>query len=577
MMGLPVSILELFGNNKKLLFSFLSNRKECSPKINQGLLDFSNNDKTVANNKLDVESVNKLRKKLKLKLLKNGGTTIKNDSEKYNYCYDPTDTAINPYTTLCDNSKDGYSIELFLNPGSSCIFIQDLPISYHDVYNLAYNNNANTTMHASSFTNNGEGPNSVYDIPAVVVSGKIRIEIKKPIKNKKIFLKSLKIHLKCFTNEYGCLVDFSKSSNPKGVKKIDILNNSKTKYKPTVNLEISDCTKTYLKLEKNIYEFPFEFKITDNKFPATNSSYYGSTIYRIESFIKIIKIGKTEKTTDTVILTDKLSIKRVVPVDSFYLNTEQVKSSGNWSRFNDKHNRYKYKSMPYPNHNDEINYEVLLSSRMLQIANFENKEESEFQLKFNIINNFKNFKFEKVSIIFAQFTSIPTLNVSTLEPLETAFIKKTEIELATQSFERNCSDHINLEFKNLLIYDGNSIQFKKNLENVSKWYQFSLIRPFYCERSSLFPNIAGLKITHKIVIKLKFSPIFKEQDVFKDDIDKMRANLPTILSFSIPVILVDKDMLSSLFLPKYIRESNTTLTPLLSFQDELPLYSELTV
>ncbi|EDO19310.1 hypothetical protein Kpol_1036p55 [Vanderwaltozyma polyspora DSM 70294] len=525
--------------------------------------------KHVPQNKLPIKII-------KLNNLKHGGTTIKNDTGNFEYRYNPLELKSNPCINKTNNDHEGYSIELILDHGSSKVFIADLPVrnsvnaSIYDtfstsslfdspeaIFNVDNSLNSNSNSSPNSSTNSNSSPNSVHsnylkyfydEVAPVSLTGRIKINVFNEKLKHPLFLKSLSVHFKCYSNEYVCYVDPDKKNNSHNKNNIKLFeNDSNTKFEPIIHLEILNISSSFLKFTNGIYEFPFEFKIEPNKFPASNCSYFGSTLYRIESYIKILKNFKKSNNSDTIILTDAVTVKRALPIDSFYLRNEPLKLAGEWQRIHcDSKNNNINNDLLYQNFNDQLNYEIYLHSKMLVIASPNNLKESEFQLNFQIVKKMKNFCISKLVVSLAQFSSIPCIDRSTKKPMKTSYVKKMEVILHSEDIEPNFDEYNVFEINNLAIFDENSMKESSNNKKVG----FYFVKPFYCEKSTKLENKARLKITHKIIIQLTMLHVESTEPL------KTSFKKKTILTFKVPVVLVDYEMSSSLNLPTYNKINN---------------------
>lgn len=260
-------------------------------------------------------STDELPKKLiQLKKLKNGGTTIKKAKEDFEYCYDSLRLYENPYVTSSIDKKSGYSIELSLDNKYKTLMFSDLQLN--NDYPLYYD----------SSLENVPRRNERETVTPLQIKGKIRIHIDRD--DQALLITSQSISLKCFTKEYACFVNSELNENSSNRQIIKQLNHtdffeSSTYPKQQLKVIHHSLSDKKILLAKGTYDYPFTFTLQANTFPASFSSFFGKTHFRIESSTSIMRIPskpkgfltflKNENITDKIILTEEIKVKRVLP------------------------------------------------------------------------------------------------------------------------------------------------------------------------------------------------------------------------------------------------------------------------
>ncbi|CCE61930.1 hypothetical protein TPHA_0B02570 [Tetrapisispora phaffii CBS 4417] len=496
------------------------------PKVLSKYLLFLKKQNTI--NKEPVPKVLKLRK------LKFGGTTIINDSGRKKYFYYPLKTVDNPCVTICNNIKKGYNIELIINPGSSKVYLPDLPINKDHVTENVFDPDAN---HLKGYTSSDP---DYYDKFPAVVSGKLKFTVYQDNFELPLFLTNLDINLKCFSNEYINITHIDshhnlsrKNENSEEFdKKLNVF-----KSNPRVNLDFLNYKNINKNMPKGVYEFPFDFILNCKESPATNC-YYGSIQYRIEAISKIFY----EKTGyfDTVILTDLIEVKKVLPIDSEYLINNQLIAKSIWSRIGCKEESLVLKS--YDNlliseeFDDSLFAEVNIPSRILDSSIL-----GKFSAILNVDKSFENLKITKISLNLSQAVSLPSIDNISFEPTKNS-------EHIQHSNEFRLLKKIITDDKP----DDKIVKVEFDLNNISELLSLKrTIMPYYCERSSMYKNMASLKVTHKLLFRIYLFPI--KTTLQKSNISEY------CIRIAVPILLLDDSMLNNLVLPSYEFENSTHL------------------
>ncbi|GAV51511.1 hypothetical protein ZYGR_0AD06940 [Zygosaccharomyces rouxii] len=499
------------------------------------------------------ENGKKSHKLVKLKNLKNGGTTVKNDPGEYEYYYEPLEIFTNPFNTKCVSSDKGYSVELKVDtPPDKVVLLPDLPTQYSEVTSTRHSNSSSTT-HLFENSSTSSVPNvriasQSLTNGGVTVSGTIVVKsLNSQIPQR---LRHQSVALKCFVEEYACFVDSNNPGSNNKTKQIKLLNKKNdadiTHFLPSeeVRLDLTDMVdpesidgNRWLQ-PHHTYELPFTFTIKPYEFPASVRTYFGSTHYRIES---LTQVGNDE--IDTSFLTDQIILKRVLPTTS-NVKYESVQMQGDW--------------------NNEVNYDVSLSNKMIEMG-------SPFDVQIGLLRAISSqIRLETISISVSQTVAIPCMNSKTGKPLPTSYLKKNDIEIYRKEMQgASTSNNASSNTKMGGVLGQTKLNCVRRSSSGSNGARASLrddvlqthqlkdlvlnegaapwLRPFYCELSNTCDGRSRLKITHVINVRLKISNAgLDKQGLFDTH--------PTHLTFKIPVLLVDHDMTMNLWLPPYVEE-----------------------
>ncbi|GCF00745.1 hypothetical protein ZYGM_002419 [Zygosaccharomyces mellis] len=489
----------------------------------------------------------KSHKLVKLKNLKNGGTTIKNDPGEYEYYYKPLETIHNPFNTKCVSSDKGYSVELKMDtPPNKVVLLPDLATQHSEVTTSHRSNSSTTHLFENSSTS------SVPDVwmasqaltnGGIAVSGTLVVKSLYPQIPQR--LRHQSVALKYFVEEYACFVDGT-NNKTKHIRLVNKKNDGDiTHLLPCgeLRLDLTDLVDPgsidgvrWLQ-PRHTYELPFTFTLKPHDFPASVRTYFGSTHYRIES---LTQVGN--EAVDTSLLTDQILLKRVLPTTS-NVKYESVQMQGDW--------------------NDELNYDILLSSKMIEMGN-------PFDVQIGLLRTLASrIRLETVSISLSQTVAIPCINSKTGDPLPTSYLKKNDIEIYRKEIHATCaSNHASSNSKMRSVLG--QAKFNRGLrspaavrsgaksclrDDVLQTHQLKdlvldedaapWLRPFYCEVSDTCDGRSRLKITHAINIRLAISNAALDHEGVFD-------THPAHLTFKIPVLLVDHDMTMNLWLPPYV-------------------------
>ncbi|CAI4037480.1 hypothetical protein SMKI_02G3570 [Saccharomyces mikatae IFO 1815] len=478
----------------------------------------------------DVRSKNftdQLPKKLiQLKKLKNGGTTIKRAKEDLEYCYDSLRLYENPYVTTSIDKKCGYSIDMCLENKYKTLMFSDLQLNTD--YPLYYDSSLN---HLST---NNEREN----VTPLQIKGKIRINIDRD--DQVLLITSQTISLKCFTKEYACFIDSGAGENSKINKIIKELNHTEffeSSTYPKQQLKVTHhslCDKKIL-LTKGTYDYPFTFTLQSNTFPATFSSFFGKTHFRIESSTSIMRIPsrpknflkflKNESITDKIILTEEIRVKRVLPSTCML-----------------KFEMFQLRSY---NTASDVVVSVIGNSKLIEIG-------TPFQMILSISKTDSTIELQEASLSVAQRMAIPSIDSKTKKILQEPYIKKSEYLLRTVESQSFDSD------KTIFGFCFDDVVIPNYVDGLPSWF-----KTFYCEPSSFYPNYAALKVTHLLLFKINYSRNEMVEGI------EVRKNYRITVNF--PILVGDSDISTSSLLPKYEMFENIS-----DLQDEPPLYSVVT-
>lgn len=468
----------------------------------------------------EEKTQDKPRKLLKFANLRNMGTTIRNDPCNYEYYYNPMEIGSNPYNSLCVDYESSFSTELVLDSSSKRIFLPDLPMQRDDSSSAA----RSSPIFESSSTAVVPSANDLSNLTdsggGAAVNGVVRMIVSNT--DRPIIVTSHEVFLKCFIGEYACFVDTSKRNwkNKLNMKRqpdekvVKILahpddNNLDSHLLPFKVLKLEllpNGQKKYL--TPGVYEFPFTFTVNINTFPSTCKTFIGLTMYRVESQMKIVN---ARKKIDTVILTEKIDVKRVLSIVSNTIKYESVNIEGSWNR-------------------DEFSYHIVLATKMIEMN-------QPFKLTIGVMKSYcSKMTIESIKVSLAQSAAIPCINYQSHEIMTTSYIKKNSYEIYDCEFTRS---HQKIEKEFYQFYEIENLLVPGDNPTTNYW-----LRPFYCEASTQLQQRARLKITHSLNVQLTLNNCARR--------DGTGASKPvTYLTFRIPVFLVDSDMLGNLSLPTY--------------------------
>ncbi|SCU99266.1 LANO_0F01310g1_1 [Lachancea nothofagi CBS 11611] len=432
--------------------------------------------------------------RIKLTDLKSRGTLIKHTTSAIpNIEYNTFSTFECPYNTVHESPLLDVSLEM----DTDTVCLQGL--------------------NASSVT--GSHPNIDCEQPQSngLVSGKLRITVKGA---NSILLNNVQVRLSGYSCEYVCNV-----GNPSEVKVVKLLNSPRSRSQSHISYQTpfiqdviqfnlpgnehpsdSDQLSGLVLLPPGTYDYKFEFIVDSKHFPASVATHYGSTAYRVESFVTV---PKRKSKFETVMLTSRLLLKKTLSPDYIDIQ-ESLSTQSTWR-------------------NGMLDYDIFLSSRLLEF-------DTPFQMSLQLIKkSTEQFRIKFVKITLEQKCSIPCVDRNSGAVVEdiNSLVTTASLEFA-HNFNENDLCH-NLTMNDLKA----SSSLKKAIYNDSFF-------PFYEEPSS---NLAGatseifkLRISHEIKIKIgievKGSKGWNNEELLA-------------LVLRIPVLLVDQNMGVSAQLPKY--------------------------
>lgn len=480
-----------------------------------------------------VQECAKLRKVVRFRNLKHGGTTIKNDSGNFEYFYNPLEIGTNPYNIKSMNEDGGYSVELSVDSLSRSVYLSDIQTQAAN----ASTPSRTSPAYADSSTAVIPDP-ALHNSAGVTVSGKLILRVLQ--ENKPVYVKSQCIRLKCFVYEFVCMTDTAKREHSSNKRIIKMLDDDDTfsrmlPYKE-INVDIYAGDEPFC-LNSGTHEFPFSFLLQG--FPASVSTYFGKTFYRLESVTQVVRnVNKRPWTYDTIILTDEINVKRILSTTSSNLKHESIFQQGNWNK-------------------GELNYSVMVNTKLVEIG-------VPFSMQFGFMRDTKSVKnLDKITVSLAQSITIPCADSKNSQLLPSSYSKANEVELyridVSLDTEKNADDVGNnfqyYEIGNLKIPPSDRGELCRN------W-----LRPYYCEPSTKYTNRARLKITHAILLRLILSNT--DEDSASNTGSRRQSKNITCLTLRIPVLLVDQDMSNNLWLPPYRDSPTSDPVP----QDEPPSY-----
>lgn len=490
---------------------------------------------TIGSNSIssDGVDVDKPKKLIRLRNLKHGGTTIRNDSGQFEFFYNPLEIGTNPYNTKSLNKDHGFAIELCIDPMSKNVYLPDLCIRGENPLSPSRSTPVFADPSVALVPDRSESLRSDY---GVSISGKIKLVVTNT-KNA-IYVASHRVKLKCFVHQYLCMVDPDKKENCSGKRTVKLCkdepheNAHMLPYKDIeVDLLVNGGGRSF---SFGTYEFPFSFHLID--FPASTLSYFGKTFYRVESVLRVAKSQNSSPPAyDTVLLTDEINVKRILSSANMSLKHESISLQGHWDKY-------------------QLTYHVMLNSRLMEI-------DVPFGISLGLMKEHNSIgKIKCISICLSQSISIPCVNSKTLELLPTTYASRNEVELY----------QIDLESDAETLKQNESFQYYEvdNLKippNDKKYRCKNWLKPFYCEMNTKFQGRARLKICHTIVVKIKFAD---DENPGSED-DQSTSSHAGCLSLKMPVLLVDQDMANNLSLPPYNKDRTPTDQ---SFTDDPPAY-----
>ncbi|QHS71807.1 Spo23p [Saccharomyces paradoxus] len=463
------------------------------------------------------------KKLIQLKKLKNGGTTIKKAKEDLEYCYDSLRLYENPYVKSSVDRKCGYSIELFLDNKYKTLMFSDLQL------------NAEYPLYYDSSLDNISTNNERESVTPLQIKGKIRINIDR--EDHALLITSHSISVKCFTKEYACFVDSETgkdSSNNKIIRELNHTGFFESSTYPKQQLKVihHSLNDKKILLTKGTYDYPFTFTLQANTFPASFSSFFGKTHFRIESSTSIMRIPnkpknilkflKNENITDKIILTEEIKVKRVLPSTSMLkFETFQLRSYNTAS---------------------DVVVSVIGNSKLIEIG-------MPFQMILSIAKTDSSIELQDASLTVAQRMAIPSIDSKTKKILREPYIKKSEYLLRTVESQSFDSD------KTIFGFCFDDVVIPDYADGLPSWF-----KTFYCEPSSFYPNYAALKVTHLLLFRINYS-----RNELAEGFE-VRKNYRITVNF--PILVGDSDISTSSLLPKYEKFESIS-----DLRDEPPLYS----
>ncbi|QLQ79747.1 hypothetical protein HG537_0C03960 [Torulaspora globosa] len=489
---------------------------------------------SISTDTVDVDcSLEKPKKLIRLRNLKHGGTTIRNDSGQFEFFYNPLEIGTNPYNTKCMNKDHGFTIELCLDPMSKNVYLPDLCIRGENPLSPSRSSPIFADPSIALVPDRNESLQRGY---GVTISGKIKMVVTNT-KNA-IYIESYRVKLKCFVHQYLCMVDPDKKESCAGKRTVKLCKDEpheNAHMLPHKDIEVDLLSSSGCRsFSFGTYEFPFSFHLVD--FPASILSYFGKTFYRVESVLRVAKSPNLNPPTyDTVLLTDEINVKRILSSANMTLKHESVSVQGHWDKY-------------------QLNYNVMLNSRLMEI-------DVPFGISLGLMKERNSMgKIKHISICLSQSISIPCVNSKTLELLPTTYASRNEVELY----------QIDVESDAEALKQNESFQYYEvdNLKippSDKKYYCKNWLKPFYCEMNTKFQGRARLKICHTLVVKIKLSD---DENSWSED-DQSNSRQTSCLSLKMPILLVDQDMANNLSLPPYHK---ATMPTDISFTDDPPAY-----
>lgn len=370
------------------------------------------------------------------------------------------------------------------------------------------------------------------------------------VKSTSLIVQDLKVRLNGYSREYICVLGSNKGQTQNDLtdsddteddlfyvqKKKDrsvrlLKDNSSdnfSSFKPFVTDEISCFEKFPMVLTKGTYIIPFTFILDPFNYHSSFDSLVGATSYRIETLMTVLppfngtssinnycNTQLASKFSETIFLTHKFLITKTLSPSSL-LKYESISSQGTY---------------------DEgfLDYDFFISSKLIELN-------CPFHCQFNFLTKM-GAKVTKVTVSLVQLVLIPCLKSDGITPLKKSYIQTNTVHLGHYfpTPNDNESKLVTAKFEELVI-NTNS----KTSSLMTK------ILPYYCEESRLRLSRRNstekrfkLKITHHLKITAGTSLEDCTNGTFPDKTRRININ------FKVPVMIIDKNMGSSLHLPAY--------------------------
>ncbi|SCW00507.1 LAFE_0C05710g1_1 [Lachancea fermentati] len=349
------------------------------------------------------------------------------------------------------------------------------------------------------------------------VTGKLVVTVKG---SASVVLQNMQVRLSCYSSQFVYSIDAA--ANVRVTKLLRSRDSNQFSYYTPVLQDVvyfnsnghagaahpADRRSTLL--APGTYHYPFTFVGDAASFPSTVSTHCGSTAYRVEAFLTL---PQPKHKFETVVLTSRVDIKKTLTPDTA-AHFDSVVSHNSWR-------------------DGLLDYDVFLSSRMVEF-------DHPFQFNLQLVKKrLQGLKILFVTFSIVQKMAIPCVDAKTDEPLAGYYIQSTFAHLRTVT-DLSAGDLAhNLSFDDFVVPST----LKRSAAN-------KCFHHYHCENSSHLAYKSkpkhALRISHelKIVVGIEL-----ENPADPNNNEKVKLGL------GVPVLLVDQDMVSTLYLPRYEPES----------------------
>lgn len=448
----------------------------------------------------------------------------KHNPDNGSFLYNPFDESQNPVKTI--HESNNLRVELILE--NDTVFLPGLKEDLKSHTSLM--------DHSRSQVDEEELANYRTSL-----SGKLVLTVK----STSVVINDLKVRLNGYSNEYVCVLEKKTDAGCLGdndeddeiprrkqyEKTVKVLTDSTdgkfTFLKPFVTDEVTGFKKTPTLLSKGTYIVPFSFILDPYNYHSSFESAVGSTSYRVEAFMSTLSTSNISNTStinhmtldtsgkyENVFLTHKCSIIKTLSPSSL-LKYESITSQGSYKE-------------------GFLDYDFFISSKLIELN-------CPFHCQFSFKTK-PQATINRVTLSLVQMALMPCIKEDGVTPVKKSYIQSNTFVLGHYSPPRDKkSDLVLAKFEDLQIHS--------RLNDDSR--TGSKILPYYCEESRLLlprndriEKRFKLKVTHFLKISLNTTLNYYPGS-FVDNSRRINMN------FKIPVMIIDKNMGSSLHLPPY--------------------------
>ncbi|CDO93304.1 unnamed protein product [Kluyveromyces dobzhanskii CBS 2104] len=305
-------------------------------------------------------------------------------------------------------------------------------------------------------------------------------------------------------------------------------------FKPFVTDEVVCFEKFPTILTKGTYILPFNFILDPLNYHSSLNSTVGATSYRVETLINILATNNTTTTTTTLVNNSNSGGSNSMPSSKFseaiFLTHEcyiiKTLSPTSLMKYESISTQGSYAAV--------MDYDFFISSKLIELN-------CPFHCQINFLAK-ESALVTKIDVSLVQMVLVPCLEPDCVKPLKKSYIQTNTVHLGHYFPSKDeQSNVVSAKFENLMISTTGT---KSSL--------MEKILPYYCEESRLELKKRNtnekrfkLKITH--YLRITASATSNGGGTCNSPNNGNRINI----NFKVPVMVIDKNMGSSLHLPAY--------------------------